>query len=603
MDFEVGHVTGDYEILALLGAGGMGKVYKVRNTISERIEAMKVLLARLDEHPELVDRFSREIKVTATLDHPNIAALRTAQRIGNQLAMIMEYVDGSTLDSLMRSGAMPLAQVLEIVNQSLSALAYAHSLSVVHRDIKPANIMVTPEGRVKLMDFGIARMAADRSLTKTGQMVGSLYYMSPEQVEGKSLDARSDLYSLGVTLYELVTSKKPFEGDSDYAILAGHLHQPPRPPIELSPGVPEGLNEIILMALAKDPNERFQTAAAFRGALNSVASELGIPLSAPSEGASSSHGSSSGSSLVGTASNPGVPASHAAPYAAPYSTAPASAPPPMVDTVALPPRPAQSAPPPSYTAPPAQPQPQYSQPQYAPPPVLPASPSGKSGKRALWMIAGALATLLILAGAVIYLPKLRQANANPAAPPPAAIESHAPAAAPPQQDETAPAATAQTPSTAQAPASEPPAQQAAAQPVPAQTKRTPVAQASGQAAPQGSNPPAQASQAEAPPSNAQADAEAAKQAQLAAELQQIQDQLDLLGSRAAAVKTSLETLQRQQAAQGYGLRGDMVASQQRMDVLMGQAQNRIQQGDSGGAKKILSNAEREVGKLEKFLGR
>ncbi|HVT92383.1 MAG TPA: protein kinase [Bryobacteraceae bacterium] len=594
MDFEVGHVTGDYEILALLGAGGMGKVYKVRNTISERIEAMKVLLARLDEHPELVDRFSREIKVTASLDHPNIAALRTAHRIDNQLAMIMEYVDGSTLDSLMRSGAMPLAQVLEIVNQALSALAYAHSHSVVHRDIKPANIIVTPEGRVKLMDFGIARMAADRSLTKTGQMVGSLYYMSPEQVEGKSLDARSDLYSLGVTLYELVTSKKPFEGDSDYAILAGHLHQPPRPPIELSPGVPDGLNEIILMALAKDPNERFQTAAAFRGALNSVASELGIPLSAPSEGASSSHGSSSGSSLVGTASNPGVSTAHPAPYA----TAPPSTPPPMVDTVAVPPRPAQSAPPPSYTAPPAQPQAQYSQPQYAPPPVLPANPSGKSGKRALWMIAGALATLLILAGAVIYLPKLRQANANPAAPPPAAAESHTPTAAP-QQDETAPVATPQTPSAAQAAASEPPAQQAAAQ-----TKRTPVAQASGQApAPQGSNPPSDASQPQPQPSNAQADAEAAKQAQLAAELQQIQDQLDLLGSRAAAVKSSLETLQRQQAAQGYGLRGDMVASQQRMDVLMGQAQNSIQRGDSDGAKKILTNVEREVGKLEKFLGR
>jgi small-conductance mechanosensitive channel len=214
------------------------------------------------------------------------------------------------------------------------------------------------------------------------------------------------------------------------------------------------------------------------------------------------------------------------------------------------------------------------------------------------MIAGALATLLILAGAVIYLPKLRQANANPAAPPPAAAESHTPTAAP-QQDETAPVATPQTPSAAQAAASEPPAQQAAAQ-----TKRTPVAQASGQApAPQGSNPPSDASQPQPQPSNAQADAEAAKQAQLAAELQQIQDQLDLLGSRAAAVKSSLETLQRQQAAQGYGLRGDMVASQQRMDVLMGQAQNSIQRGDSDGAKKILTNVEREVGKLEKFLGR
>jgi len=594
MDVEVGQVAGDYEILALLGAGGMGKVYKVRNTISERVEAMKVLLARLDEHPELVDRFSREIKVTATLDHPNIAALRTAQRIGNQLAMVMEYVEGSTLDTLMRTGPLPLAQVLEIVNQALSALAYAHSRGVVHRDIKPANIMVTPEGRVKLMDFGIARMAEDRSLTKTGQMVGSLYYMSPEQVEGKTLDARSDIYSLGITLYELVTGKKPFEGDSDYAILAGHLHQSPRPPIELSPAVPEGLNEIILMAMAKDPNQRFQTAAAFRGALNSVAAEMGIPLTAPSEGASSSRGAGSASNLVGTASNSGM-----------GSAAP---PPPMVDTVAGPRRPEPPVPPP----PPPQPAPQqqYAPPPYqqtpAPAPVPAAGQSGRSGKRALWMIAGALATLVILAAGVIYLPKLRQAKANPAVQTQTA-SAQDPAPQPPSHaaDPLPPAA---TPS------------DNAAQPVPTPVAQSPSAPstvkktqaASGQSRPATNpstspapdqNPPPPPSEQQQPAANAQPAPDAANEARMNAELEKIQDELDLLGSRAGAIRSSLDGLQQQQAAQGYGLRGDIVASRQRMDTLMDQVQNRLRRGDPAGARKSLEAAEREVTKLEKFLGR
>ncbi len=369
MDFAIGQMAGDYEILAVLGAGGMGKVYKVRNTISDRIDAMKVLLTRLDEHPELVERFGREIKVTASLEHPNIAALRTAQRIGDQMVMVMEFVEGDTLDSLMRSGRLPLAKSLDATHQALAALAYAHSRGVVHRDIKPANIMLTPDGRVKLMDFGIARMTADRSLTKTGQMVGSLYYMSPEQAEGKPLDARSDIYSLGVTLYEMVTGQKPFQGDSDYAILAGHLHQPPRPPVELDPSVPPALNEIILMTLAKEPEGRFQTADAFGNALASVAASLGIELTPISDGSGSSH--------RGMA--------------------------PLVDTVATP---AVSVPPP----PPPQPIPA----------VAPAI-ARPHHARALWMVAGALAALLVLAFAVMYLPKWRQANAAQKQAPPAAV--------------------------------------------------------------------------------------------------------------------------------------------------------------------------------------
>src|SRR5438552_1918108 len=159
MNYEIGTLIGDYEIVDVLGTGGMGKVYKVRNTISDRIEAMKVLLPNLDADQELAERFLREIKVQASLQHPNIASLRTAQRVNNQLLMIMEFVDGSTIESIMRQRRIPLRDCVNYGSQVLSALAYAHGRGVVHRDIKPPNIMLTPEGTIKLMDFGIAKIS------------------------------------------------------------------------------------------------------------------------------------------------------------------------------------------------------------------------------------------------------------------------------------------------------------------------------------------------------------------------------------------------------------------------------------------------------------
>src|SRR5437867_4353826 len=228
MSLEIGNRIGDYEIVAALGAGGMGKVFKVRNVISDRIEAMKVLLPDLEHEPELADRFMREIKVQASLQHPNIASLHTALRVENQLLMFLELVEGMTVEQRLQQGPIPLDQGIDCICQVLSALGYAHQNSVIHRDIKPANMMLTSSGGIKLMDFGIAKAAADRKLTITGTTMGSLYYMSPEQIKGMSnLDARSDLYSVGVSLYEIVTGKKPFDGDSQFAIMAAHLEKTP----------------------------------------------------------------------------------------------------------------------------------------------------------------------------------------------------------------------------------------------------------------------------------------------------------------------------------------------------------------------------------------
>jgi eukaryotic-like serine/threonine-protein kinase len=248
-------------------------VYKVRNTISDRVEALKVLHPGASEASELASRFTREIKLVASLDHPNIAQLRTALRAGNQLLMIMEFVEGLSLDQRMRQGKIELWRSLEYISQVLAALGYAHRQGVVHRDIKPQNILVTPRDVVKLTDFGIARKKGDPRQTAAGATVGTAYYMSPEQVKAEEPDGRSDLYSVGVTLYEMTTGQRPIRGDTFYAVMHAHLEQIPTPPHELSPEISPALSSIILRSLQKDPAARFQTAEEYRQALVSITSE------------------------------------------------------------------------------------------------------------------------------------------------------------------------------------------------------------------------------------------------------------------------------------------------------------------------------------------
>lgn len=268
---EIGQVRGDYEILEKLGEGGMGAVYKVRNKLYNRVEAMKVLRAEQLIGLESEERFLREIKVLASLDHPKIACLYTAQRIDGAVCMLMEYVEGESLDKAIEKGdeTLTIADIVGYAIQVLDALAYAHSCTVVHRDIKPSNIMRTVSGDIKLLDFGIARMQEDRKITRTGCTPGSPHYASPEQIKGEVLDCRSDIYSLGVSLYEMVAGRLPFEGSLG-TLLNGHLNEEPISPIEIEQDLPESLNRCILTAIDKDPNKRYQTAEAFRVDLKSV---------------------------------------------------------------------------------------------------------------------------------------------------------------------------------------------------------------------------------------------------------------------------------------------------------------------------------------------
>jgi len=430
MDLQIGSTIGDYQILAVLGAGGMGSVYQVRNLISDRVEALKVLLADLSGQPDLAERFQREIKVQGSLDHPNIAQLRTAFRSGNQLLMVMEYVDGLTLEKLLHDhGPLPVKMALDVISQVLSALEFAHAHGVIHRDIKPANMILTRAGVVKLMDFGIAKAATDHKLTMTGTTMGSIYYMSPEQIQGSpNLDARADLYSVGVTLYQLVTGKRPFDGDSQYAIMAAHLQTTPVPPVQIDPRLPPVLNDMILMSVAKDPNGRFQTAGAFRnalaGLLNTLPSQEPLPAPPPTP-------------IQQTPTPASVPtqASPLPPTAAAVTAAPT--PIPTVPQTPVPPAAQQAIPPttPMYAQQPQaippttpmyaqQPQaippttPMYAQQPQAIPPTTPmyaqqpmpqagvpmAMPAQKKSNRVVWMALGGIAAAAVIVAAIEFVP-------------------------------------------------------------------------------------------------------------------------------------------------------------------------------------------------------
>jgi serine/threonine protein kinase len=269
MIFDSGHLIGDYEVIGPLGAGGMGAVYKVRHVISNRIEALKIIRADTSG-PEMTERFLREIRLQAGLNHPNIASVHNAFRVDNELMMTVEFIEGVNLRDKLQPPGIVLGQAIQYAIQVLSALSYAHSRGVIHRDIKPSNVMIESNDVVKLLDFGLATSGLEPDLTQPGTMLGSPQYMSPEQVQGERLDGRSDLYSLGALLYELVTGRPPFDAPTAHAVIAGHLHRAPLPPVDCNPHVGADLSRIILKALAKNPEERPRTADEFRRALEAI---------------------------------------------------------------------------------------------------------------------------------------------------------------------------------------------------------------------------------------------------------------------------------------------------------------------------------------------
>ncbi len=561
MAFEIGQRVGDYEIVSMLGVGGMGRVYRVRNVISDRTEAMKVLLPDLVAEPDLAVRFISEIRMLASFDHPNIAQLHTAFQVDNQLVMMMEFVEGFTLEQRAKQAPIPQSEIINYMQQVLGALSYAHGRGVVHRDIKPANIMVTSHGVVKLMDFGIAKSRVEQDLTRPGTTMGSMYYMSPEQVRGGTVDARSDIYSVGVMMYELFAGRRPFVADSAYSILNQQCNVSPQPPVEVNQQLPPALSDLILCALAKDPANRFQNAQAVSNALRQIGAQNDTvtpevaftPVAVPGFVAGSVAGAA-------PSADPGFAAAPVAAYAGP-----------------------------------------------------------SSGHRGLWITVGALAVLVVVAAAAVGLPHLfhtsaktesdgdRIAQTAPATPSPAipapaspdpAAAVQSPAAdvpvtpAPPPPPESAVDGAAGK--TAQAPIkpgtggpARPKAGTNAKLPRPAyQPEKQPAAASQ----PASANPPVSAN----PPANAGPTPE---------EVEQAHEQMTGLGARASAVSASVEGLKRQQEAAGLGLRQDMAAAYARMNSYLHSASDELNSGNIAAAQNHMDKADKEISILEHFLGK
>lgn len=254
---------GRYEVIDSLGKGAMGTVYRARDPMLNRTVAIKTVNMDLDRD-EVADyeaRFYQEARAAGGLNHPNIVTIYDIGKSGSIAYMAMELLEGKELRSIMSQGrALPVGQAIEIAAQAAEGLGYAHDHDVVHRDIKPANLMINREGLVKITDFGIARMRSSEVRTQTGVVLGSPRYMSPEQVVGKRAEARSDIFSLGVILYEMVTGKAPFTGEDVSAIMFQILNFVPPSPSSVNPDAPEMLDFIIAKAIAKSPNDRYATA-------------------------------------------------------------------------------------------------------------------------------------------------------------------------------------------------------------------------------------------------------------------------------------------------------------------------------------------------------
>ncbi|WP_434511585.1 Stk1 family PASTA domain-containing Ser/Thr kinase [Desulfitobacterium sp. AusDCA] len=250
-----------YEIIERIGVGGMAIVYKAKDLLLNRIVTIKVLREQFASDDDFVRRFRREAQSAASLSHPNIVSIYDVGKDGDTEYIVMEYVEGQNLKELIRNYA-PLSseQSINLAMQIAQAIRHAHEHKIIHRDIKPHNILVTADGRLKVTDFGIARAVSAATMTHTGDIIGSVHYLSPEQAKGVQTNEQSDLYSLGIILYELLTGKVPYDGETPIAIALKHLQEQPVPPSKLNPRISQELESIILRAIAKSPEQRYQTA-------------------------------------------------------------------------------------------------------------------------------------------------------------------------------------------------------------------------------------------------------------------------------------------------------------------------------------------------------
>ena len=282
----IGEVIDHYRVLELVGRGAMGVVYKALDVNLDRQVAIKVMSAEARDDPDFVERFRLEARAQGALNHPNVALLFDFFVHEGTPVAVMEFIDGESLEQLIRRrGAIPAHEVVPLFKQALRGVAAAHRAGIVHRDLKPGNLMITSDGTVKVMDFGIAKRAGVTGATKVSTSIGSPLYMAPEQILGRAVDCRTDIYALGVTLYELLSGQRPFNsrGKAEYLVLDAHVNDLPEPPTVYRYGIPQPIVDAVMRSLAKDPDARFQSADEFNSALPDIPAPTAA---APAAGAS-----------------------------------------------------------------------------------------------------------------------------------------------------------------------------------------------------------------------------------------------------------------------------------------------------------------------------
>ncbi len=273
-----GTLAGRYQLRRLIGQGGMADVELALDTQLDREVAVKILHGRYADDPSFIARFRREAQAAANLNHPNIVAVYDAGEDDDRPFIVMEYVEGRSLRDVLRRESITPNRAIEVVGDAALALDYAHERGLVHRDVKPGNILIAQDGRVKVADFGIARAVSAETVTQTAAVFGTAAYIAPEQAQGERVDRRTDVYALGCVLYELLTGRQPFTGESAVTLAFKHVSEPPVPPSRIEPGLPPELDDVVLTAMAKDPADRYQTARELHDDLRRV--EAGLPLAA-----------------------------------------------------------------------------------------------------------------------------------------------------------------------------------------------------------------------------------------------------------------------------------------------------------------------------------